>query len=60
MPRKYRCKYTRVHRCKELATVRLRMQYTVISGLHLTRVCERHALALESMCSVTSVSCERI
>lgn len=60
MPRRFRCKYTLAHRCKETATARLRLTFSIVSAPQFTRVCEPHALSLEAMCLASNVKFERV
>ena len=60
MARRFRCRYTGAHRCKEGAVTRLRLTFSIVSTPQVTRVCEAHSIALESMCESTGIKIERI
>lgn len=60
MARRFRCKYTELHRCKKEATQRLRLTFSIVSIPQFTRVCEAHAVALKSVCEVASIGYERV
>lgn len=60
MARQFRCRFTVTQRCQEVATVKLRLTYSIVSTPQVTRVCQGHALSLAEMCLAADVKFERI